>query len=225
MQLEWRSKEDVDAALAASPNGQGYDLLLGADICYNDNFIPHLFTVASRLLRRNARPCRAAPAGSAPAAAPASSAPSLPCFLLGYMSRSAATDRLVLQQAEAHGFDLVEVPGTRRKAACGLTGWVYLLRSRPAPGSAGWLRSCWQAVKGLLAQQGVREGPAAAAGGACQGSSSSSSRLDPGSSWLLRRPPSEALLAVCAAAAAGASLLLWRRSPAAVAQAGHGGRG
>ncbi len=37
MRLEWKSSSDVTAVLQASPShGAGYDLLLGADICYSE---------------------------------------------------------------------------------------------------------------------------------------------------------------------------------------------
>ena len=35
MVLEWQSAVDVAAVRAASPGGDGFDVLLGADVCYS----------------------------------------------------------------------------------------------------------------------------------------------------------------------------------------------
>ena len=39
MQCEWTSAEDLASVMAAGPSG-GYDLLLGADICYGQQSLP-----------------------------------------------------------------------------------------------------------------------------------------------------------------------------------------
>ncbi|KAK9785251.1 hypothetical protein WJX73_006390 [Symbiochloris irregularis] len=71
MQLDWGDECHVLQVLEASPQQQGYPLLLGADVCYNLNAMHKLFAAASRLLARNASAR----------------------FMLAYVSRAATLDR------------------------------------------------------------------------------------------------------------------------------------
>ena len=52
-------------------------------------------------------------------------------FLLGYVSRAAAIDRSLAQQAQHAGLWLREVPRSRREVAGGLQGWVCAVTWRP----------------------------------------------------------------------------------------------
>lgn len=104
--LEWKSDTDISSVLALSPEGKGYDLLLGADVCYDANAVPALLAAASRLLLRTADSV----------------------FYLGYVSRWTMIDAQVLTESKACGFVLEEVPGTRQTVAGGMDAWVYKLR-------------------------------------------------------------------------------------------------
>ena len=111
---------------------QGFDIVLGADVCYSLKALPALFGVASQILGR--RPgCK---------------------FLLGYVSRYArylldaldivhestcvhlaillfcraySIDKQILIQAQVAGFSIQEVPNTQRDLGGSLEGVVYSL--------------------------------------------------------------------------------------------------
>ncbi len=111
---------------------QGFDIVLGADVCYSLKALPALFGVASQLL------------GDRPGCK----------FLLGYVSRYAqylldaldvihestcvhlaivhlcraySIDKQILIQAQVAGFAIQEVPDTRRDLGGSLEGVVYSL--------------------------------------------------------------------------------------------------
>ena len=52
-------------------------------------------------------------------------------FLLGYVSRAAAVDRSLAQQAQRAGLQLQEVPQSRRDVGGSLQGWVCAVTWRP----------------------------------------------------------------------------------------------
>lgn len=105
LKLEWNSQSDISAALAASPDKQGYDTILGADVCYSLNALPALFGVAARLLHSGPG-CR---------------------FLLGHVSRAYSIDRQLIVEAQAAGFAIREETGTRQQVGGSLEGVVYSL--------------------------------------------------------------------------------------------------
>eukprot|EP00884_Botryococcus_braunii_P004057 jgi/Botrbrau1/13652/Bobra.0292s0002.1 len=106
MQMDWANDAEIAAVKELSKDGQGFQLLLGADVCYSLNALPVLFRAASRLLSQ------------------ATDA----FFLLAYVSRSTALDKGVPQEARVVGLHLSEVPGTRRRVDGGaFEGFVYRL--------------------------------------------------------------------------------------------------
>ena len=52
MQLDWTSEADTAVVRAASPAGRGFELVLGADVCYGQQALPALFSCAAALLAR-----------------------------------------------------------------------------------------------------------------------------------------------------------------------------
>jgi hypothetical protein len=103
--LRWGDPPAADALVAAHCPG-GFPLVIGADVTYSLAALPALFSTAARL--------SASPGGR---------------FLLGYVSRSAALDRGVLEAARQAGWAGKEVDGTRRTMPCGtMEGWVIDFR-------------------------------------------------------------------------------------------------
>ena len=50
MLLDWTSETDIAAVKAASPAAGGFELVLGADVCYGQQALPALFSCAAGLL-------------------------------------------------------------------------------------------------------------------------------------------------------------------------------
>lgn len=98
--LAWGSAADRAAARAAAPGGDGWPVVLGADVAYSVAALPSLFGAARDVL---------APGG---------------VVLIGYVSRSGLLDRGLPAAAAAAGLTAVEVDGTRREVGGGLVGWV-----------------------------------------------------------------------------------------------------
>lgn len=52
MLLDWTSEADIADVKAASPAAGGFELVLGADVCYGQQALPALFSCAAALLAR-----------------------------------------------------------------------------------------------------------------------------------------------------------------------------
>lgn len=85
---------------------QGYDVVLGADVCYSLKALPALFSVASQLLCKK----------------PTSR------FLLGYVSRAYSIDKQLLIEAEKAGLIMEEVVDTRADVGGSLQGLIYSIK-------------------------------------------------------------------------------------------------
>ncbi|KAF7014533.1 unnamed protein product [Triticum aestivum] len=88
--LEWGNHDHLSNIIEKHP--VGFDLILGADICFQQASIPCLFDTVEKLLRMQANKCR---------------------FILAYVSRTKVMDALVLKEAEKRGMVVEEVDGTR----------------------------------------------------------------------------------------------------------------
>lgn len=88
--LEWGNHDHLSNIIEKHP--VGFDLILGADICFQQSSIPCLFDTVEKLLRMQANKCR---------------------FILAYVSRAKVMDALVLKEAEKRGMLVEEVDGTR----------------------------------------------------------------------------------------------------------------
>ncbi|KNA19105.1 hypothetical protein SOVF_064660 [Spinacia oleracea] len=100
--LEWGSSDQRNEILQRYP--EGFDLILGADICFQQSSIPLLFDTVKRLLQiRGKGRCR---------------------FILGYVSRAKVMDQMVLNEAQGHGLSTKEVCGTRSVVG-NLEGVIY----------------------------------------------------------------------------------------------------
>ncbi|CAL1403589.1 unnamed protein product [Linum trigynum] len=88
--LDWGNLDRASEILQKS-NG-GFDLILGADICFQQSSICPLFDTVQQLLRFQRGKTK---------------------FILAYVSRAKAMDSLVIKQAEQHGMKVKEVTGTR----------------------------------------------------------------------------------------------------------------
>lgn len=100
--LEWGNSDHLDQILEKHP--EGFDLILGADICFQQNSVPPLFDSVKELLsRRGKERCK---------------------FILAYVSRSKMMDVMVTKEAIQHGLQIHEVDGTRSVIA-NLEGVIY----------------------------------------------------------------------------------------------------
>lgn len=99
--LEWGNYVHISNIIEKHPSG--FDLILGADICFQQSSISCLFDTVERLLRIQASKCR---------------------FILAYVSRAKVMDVLVLKEAEKHGMHVKEVDGTRTTIS-NLEGVIY----------------------------------------------------------------------------------------------------
>ncbi|XP_021772211.1 protein N-lysine methyltransferase METTL21A-like [Chenopodium quinoa] len=100
--LEWANSDQRNEIVQRYP--EGFDLVLGADICFQQSSIPLLFdTVKSLLQIRGKGRCR---------------------FILGYVSRAKVMDQMVLDEARGHGLSTKEVAGTRSIVG-NLEGVIY----------------------------------------------------------------------------------------------------
>lgn len=100
--LEWGNSDQLNQILQKHP--EGFDLVLGADICFQQNSVPLLFNTVKQLLcLRGKEQCR---------------------FILAYVSRSKMMDLMVTKEAIQHGLQIHEVDGTRCVIA-NLEGVIY----------------------------------------------------------------------------------------------------
>lgn len=89
--LEWGNSVQLEKILQNHP--EGFDLILGADICFQQSSIPLLFDTVANILRVSHRgKCK---------------------FILAYVSRAKVMDALVISEAIRHGLQVSEVAGTR----------------------------------------------------------------------------------------------------------------
>ena len=125
--LEW-GDEAAAAALRRehSPDGEGFDLLLGADVTYSLSALPALFSTAAMLLRRE----ETEEEEEEEKDEEEREEKPVPTFLLGYVSRSGALDVAVPREAEKAGFDVEVVEGTRKRLPGGQEGWILMMRRK-----------------------------------------------------------------------------------------------
>jgi len=88
--LEWGNSDHISSIIEKHPGG--FDVVLGADICFQQSSISCLFDSVERIIRTQTGNCR---------------------FILAYVSRAKVMDGLVLKEAEKHGMCVREVDGTR----------------------------------------------------------------------------------------------------------------
>ncbi|XP_024016044.1 protein N-lysine methyltransferase METTL21A [Eutrema salsugineum] len=89
--LEWGNSDHLGEIL--KKHKDGFDLILGADICFQQSSVPLLFDSAEQLLRiREPGNCK---------------------FILAYVSRAKQMDSAILREGAQHGMLMNEVPGTR----------------------------------------------------------------------------------------------------------------
>ncbi|XP_028053151.1 protein N-lysine methyltransferase METTL21A isoform X2 [Camellia sinensis] len=89
--LEWGNSDQLDQILNRHPGG--FDLVLGADICFQQSSIPLLFDTVQQLLHiREEGNCK---------------------FLLAYVSRAKVMDAMVISEAISHGLQITEIVGSR----------------------------------------------------------------------------------------------------------------
>lgn len=89
--LEWGSEDHISQI--SKQHAGGFDLVLGADICFQQYSIPPLFDTVTKLFRlREVNGCK---------------------FILAYVSRSKSMDTLVINEAVRHGMQVSEIQGTR----------------------------------------------------------------------------------------------------------------
>ena len=135
--LEW-GDEAAAAALRRerSLDGEGFDLLLGADVTYSLSAIPALFSTAAMLLRDvdDDDDEEEEEEGEEEKEKEKEKKKPVPTFLLGYVSRSKALDRAVPSEAEKAGFDVEVVEGTRKRLPGGQEGWVLCLTKQSGSG-------------------------------------------------------------------------------------------
>ncbi|CAO2837410.1 unnamed protein product [Amaranthus hypochondriacus] len=100
--LEWGDSDQINAIMQRYP--EGFDLVLGADICFQQSSIPLLFNTVEKLLQiRGEGKCK---------------------FILAYVSRAKMMDEMVINEALGHGLLTKEVPGTRSVVG-NLEGVIY----------------------------------------------------------------------------------------------------
>ncbi|CAN4120995.1 unnamed protein product [Withania somnifera] len=103
--LEWGNSDQLDSLLQGHP--EGFDLVLGADICFQQANVPLLFDTVERLLRdRDQSKCK---------------------LILAYVSRAKVMDAMVIDEATRHGLQINEVPETRRIVK-NLEGVIFEIR-------------------------------------------------------------------------------------------------
>ncbi|KAK9124820.1 hypothetical protein Scep_013666 [Stephania cephalantha] len=103
--LEWGNVDDLSLILQRYP--RGFDLILGADIYFQQSSIPPLFTTVEKLLRHR---------GAADSK-----------FILAYVSRAKTMDVMVLNEAVKHGLQVREVEGTR-SVVSNLEGVIFEIK-------------------------------------------------------------------------------------------------
>ncbi|KAL9233557.1 hypothetical protein vseg_008537 [Gypsophila vaccaria] len=100
--LEWGNSDQINALMQTYP--EGFDLILGADICFQQSSIPLLFHTVEQLLQIRGK--------------------GLSKFILGYVSRAKVMDEMICDEANQHGLSMKEVAGTRSVVG-NLEGVVY----------------------------------------------------------------------------------------------------
>lgn len=88
--LEWGNADDMSRILQRY--SAGFDLVLGADICFQQSSIPPLFDTVEQLLHLRRGQCK---------------------FILAYVSRAKQMDSILVDEAIRHGMKINEVNGTR----------------------------------------------------------------------------------------------------------------
>lgn len=89
--LEWGNSEQINQILHKYSGG--FDLILGADICFQQSSVPLLFHTVKQLLQiRGERQCK---------------------FILAYVSRAKVMDLLVVSEATRQGMQITEIAGSR----------------------------------------------------------------------------------------------------------------
>ncbi|XP_057753880.1 uncharacterized protein LOC130973401 [Arachis stenosperma] len=100
--LEWGNSDQINDILQNHPGG--FDLVLGADICFQQSSVPMLFNTVEQLLwAGEGRRCK---------------------FILAYVSRTKTMDSMIIIEASKHQMQMKEVPGTRRIVG-NLEGVIY----------------------------------------------------------------------------------------------------
>ncbi|XP_004291750.1 PREDICTED: protein N-lysine methyltransferase METTL21A [Fragaria vesca subsp. vesca] len=100
--LEWGNSEQISQILQKYSGG--FDLILGADICFQQSSITALFDTVEKLLRvRKEGKCK---------------------FILAYVSRAKTMDSLVISEATKHKMQIIELAGTR-SCVGNLEGVIY----------------------------------------------------------------------------------------------------
>ncbi|XP_056169002.1 uncharacterized protein LOC115677282 isoform X3 [Syzygium oleosum] len=100
--LEWGNVDQIEQILGS--HSGGFDLILGADICFQQASIPLLFETVKLLLQKRGKGrCK---------------------FILAYVSRAKMMDSMVINEATGHGMKIAEVPGTRSVVG-NLEGTIY----------------------------------------------------------------------------------------------------
>ncbi|XP_078171172.1 putative methyltransferase family protein isoform X2 [Carex rostrata] len=105
--LEWGNREHIEQILQKHPSG--FDLVLGADICFQQSSIPHLFVTVQQLLQIKGRGCK---------------------FILAYVSRAKMMDTMVVNEAVQQGMRINEVEGTRTTVS-NLEGVIFEITLHP----------------------------------------------------------------------------------------------
>ncbi|XP_021900949.1 protein N-lysine methyltransferase METTL21A [Carica papaya] len=90
-ELEWGNVDQLSNILQKYTGG--FDIILGADICFQQSSVPLLFDTVEQLLRARKQGC---------------------CkFILAYVSRAKTMDSIVIREAIRRGMSIDEVVGTR----------------------------------------------------------------------------------------------------------------
>lgn len=94
--LEWGNHDQLSEILKHFP--EGFDLIIGADICFQQCSIPLLFETVEQLLRFGDKSGKC---------------------ILAYVSRAKSIDAMVANEAKKHGLQMHEVAGSRTLVAGG----------------------------------------------------------------------------------------------------------
>ncbi|XP_019190247.1 PREDICTED: protein N-lysine methyltransferase METTL21A [Ipomoea nil] len=105
--LEWGDTDQLSYILQGHP--EGFDLVLGADICFQQANVPLLFDTVEQLLKvRGGNKCK---------------------FILAYVSRAKMMDAMVINEATRRGLQISEVAGTR-SVVKNLEGLIFEIKIR-----------------------------------------------------------------------------------------------
>lgn len=99
--LEWGNYDHIERI--SQKYYKGFDLILGADICFQQSSIPSLFRTVEIFLRSKGGNCK---------------------FLLAYVSRAKIMDEMVVDEAVRLGMEVNEVAGTK-SVVSSLEGVIY----------------------------------------------------------------------------------------------------